>query len=394
MKECRTCFRVGQMIRDIGMKNLRLLYGLCLCFGAARNNAAAADWPQWRGPNRDAICSETGLLKQWPAGGPRLLWKANGLGEGYSTLAIAKGRIFTIGERGDASFVVAVDAHDGRPVWLAKLGKPGTLGGYIGPRGAPTVDRDILLALGQFGDVACLDAATGKENWRHDCVRDFRGTRPHWGYAESPLVDGDKVIITPGGSDGTLAALNRKTGTLVWRSKKWTDEAHYSSLIAAEIGGVRQYIGLTADNVAGVAAADGKVLWKISRKGQTAVIPTPIYVDGLVYVTSAYGVGCNLFKIMERSGNFSAEQIYANKVMVNHHGGVIQLAGFVYGYSDGKGWTCQDLKTGAAKWQDKALGKGSLLYADGHFYLREEGKGTVALIEASVAGYRDRKSVG
>src|SRR5207249_4798715 len=161
--------------------------------------------------------------------------------------------------------------------------------------------------------------------------KDFGGTSPNWGFAESPLIDGGKVMVTPGGSDGTVAAMDRNTGALAWRSKEWTDPPHYSSLIVAEIGGVRQYVQLTAEHVAGVAAADGKLLWKAPRRGQTAVIPTPIYHDGFVYVTSGYGVGCNLFKIVANSGKFGAEQVYANKVMANHHGGVIRIGDFLYG---------------------------------------------------------------
>jgi outer membrane protein assembly factor BamB len=349
------------------------------------------DWPQWRGPNRDDISTERGLLKKWPAEGPRLAWKANDLGNGYSTVAIAGNRIFTTGDRKDSSFVIALNLADGKPLWSAKLGKPGDLGGYVGPRGTPTVDGDLLYVISQWGDFVCLEAATGNEKWRKSFTKDFEGTLPNWGYAESPLVDGDKVVSTPGGAQGAVVALNKMTGAPVWRSTDFTDSAHYSSLIIAEPGGVRQYLQLTAASVAGVAAADGKLLWRAARKGDVAVIPTPIYDNGFVYVASGYGVGCNLFKITANGGKFSTSQVYANKVMVNHHGGVIKLDDFLYGYSDGKGWTCQEFKSGDAKWQNKEkLGKGCLAYADGHFYLRqEEGPGTVALIEASPEGYKE-----
>jgi outer membrane protein assembly factor BamB len=196
-------------------------------------------------------------------------------------------------------------------------------------------------------------------------------------------------VITPGGSEGSVVALNKKTGAVIWRSKGFTDAPHYSSLIVAEIGGVRQYIQLTADNVAGIAAADGKLLWRAPRKGKTAVIPTPIYSDGLIYVTSAYGVGCNLFKVIASGGQFTAEEVYANKVLGNKTGGVIKLGDFVYGHADDKGWTCQDFKTGEAKWQSNQPGKGSLIYADGRLYLRAEDNGAVVLIEASPAGYKE-----
>jgi outer membrane protein assembly factor BamB len=363
---------------------------LLLSFGCLAV-AAAAEWPQWRGPNRDDLCTETGLLKDWPAGGPPLVWKATGLGSGFSTVSVVGDRIYTIGDKGESSWVIALNLADGKPAWSSKLGKSGAPGGYVGPRATPTIDGQLLYAVGQWGEIVCLEAATGKELWRKDFVKDFQGTRPHWGFAESPLVDGDKVVFTPGGSEGAVVALNKQTGAQIWRSKDFTDKAQYSSLIIAEIGGVRQYIQLTADSVAGVSAADGSLLWRAPRKGDVAVIPTPIYADGLVYVASGYGVGCNCFKITPSGGKFSAQQVYASKVMVNHHGGVIKLGDSLYGYSDGKGWTCQDFKTGAAKWQNKEkLGKGAIAYADGNFYLRQEDSpGTVAIIEASTSGYKE-----
>ncbi len=353
--------------------------------------ANAGDWPEFRGPKRDDLCTETGLLKQWPVGGPPLVWKAVGLGEGYSGVAVVGNRIYTAGDKGEASFMVAFDTA-GKPVWSAKLGKSGPVGDpkFEGPRSTPTVDGDLVFELSQWGELACFEAGSGKEVWRKELVKDFSGTLPQWGYAESPLVDGDNVMVTPGGPKGIVVALNKKTGAVVWQSKELTDPAHYSSLIIATIGRAKQYVQLTPESVAGVAAADGKLLWRANRKGRVAVIPSPICDDGYVYVSSGYGVGCNLFKITGSGGSFGAEQVYANKVMANHHGGVIKIGDYVYGYSDGKGWTAQNFKTGAAKWQENKLGKGSLVYADGHFYLRQEdGKGTVALIAASPDGYQE-----
>jgi hypothetical protein len=371
-----------------GLAGLPFLFSLT---GVA--SAASGDWPQFRGPNRDDISPDTGLLKQLPASGPPLAWKAAGLGTGYSTVAILGGRVYSIGENSDSSYVVALNAADGKPVWTAKVGKPGAPGmpAFEGPRSTATAEGNLLVALGQWGELVGLEAATGKELWRKDYAKDFGGKRPNWGFSESPLIDGEQVVITPGGAEGSVAALNKKTGALLWRSKDFTDPPHYSSLIIAEIGGVRQYLQLTAQSVVGVAAADGKVLWRAPRTGKTAVIPTPICSDGLVYVTSGYGAGCNLFKVTAADGKFSAEEVYANKVMANHHGGVIKVGAFVYGYSDGKGWTCQDFKSGEAKWQEKdKLGKGAIVYADGHLYLRAEDKGTLAMIDASPDGYVER----
>jgi outer membrane protein assembly factor BamB len=354
----------------------------------------SGDWPQWRGPNRDGRSTEKGLLKEWPDGGPRLVWKTTDLGLGYATVSLAGNRLFTMGDKGDVNFVVALNRADGKPLWTAEVGKAGApgWGGFAGPRCAPTVDDQLLYAVGQYGEVVCLDVATGKERWRKDYAKDFGGQLPEWGYTGMPLVNGDRVILTPGGQRGNLVALNKSTGELIWQSKEFTDGLHYSSPILAELGGIRQVIQLTDASVAGIAAADGRLLWRAARKGSTAVIPTPIYHAGHVYVSSGYGAGCNLFKITVANGEFSAEQVYANKVLTNHHGGVVLLGKQLYGYSDGKGWTCQDFLTGEAVWQEKdKLGKGSLVYADGRFYLRaEDGQGTLAIIEATPDGYREQ----
>jgi outer membrane protein assembly factor BamB len=364
--------------------------GFLLSF-AAFAGSAPGDWPQWRGPNRDGISTETGLLKTWPKGGPRLVWKAFGIGRGFSTVSVVGGRIYTEGDNGDASAVVALNAADGKVAWIARLGKAGDPGGFQGPRATPTVAGDLVFAANQWGELVCLEAATGKERWRKNYTKEFDGQMPNWGYTESPLVDGEKVVVTPGGRKGAVVALNRQTGAVIWLCRELTDPAGYSSLVMAEIGGVRQYVVLTPASVAGVAAANGTLLWRASRRGDTAVIPTPVCRGDLVYVTSGYGAGCNLFKITGAQWKFSAQQVYANKIMGNHHGGVICVGDCVYGYSDSKGWTCQDLRSGLARWQEKEkLGKGSLVYADGYFYLREEDTGTVALIEASPVGYRER----
>ncbi|MBM3879449.1 MAG: polyvinylalcohol dehydrogenase [Verrucomicrobia bacterium] len=367
---------------------------LALGFTAA-TIAAAADWAQWRGPNRDGLCAETGLLKSWPAGGPPLAWEVNDLGGGYATVSVVGDRIYTAGEQGEGNSVIALERATGRVVWSTKLGKAGApgWGGFGGPRCTPTVAGDLVYAIGQYGELACYEAASGKEVWRKHFVTDFGGRLPEWGFSESPLVDGDRLLCTPGGSDGIVVALNKRTGALLWRSQGFTDPVQYSSLVPVEIDGVRQYLQLTMASVGGVAAADGKLLWRAERKGSVAVIPTPIYHDRHVYVSSGYGVGCNLFKVGRASADFAVEQVYANKTIKNHHGGVTLLGDHLYGYSDGDGWTCQEFKTGNLVWQEKdKLRKGALAYADGHFYLREEEKSgsKVALIEATPAGYREK----
>jgi outer membrane protein assembly factor BamB len=364
-----------------------LQIGFCLLLVSA---ATAADWPQWRGPKRDGHSTETALLQQWSADGPPIVWKTNGLGAGYASVSVAAGKIYTMGDRGDSSFVHALSAA-GKPLWSAKVGKPGGGGGYPGPRSTPTVDGDRVYALGQYGDIVCVEAATGKEVWRKSLAKDFAGEVGSWGYSESPLVDGEQLICTPGGKQGTLLALNKRTGAKTWQSYQWTDPAEYASVMPAQIGGKRQYVQLTGESVGGVAADTGKLLWRAPRRGSTAIIPTPIVRDDLVFVTSGYGVGCNLFRIASSGASFKADQVYANKNMVNHHGGVVLVGQHLYGYSDAKGWACMTFDKGDMVWSDKALGKGSIAYADGHLYLRSEGtRGTVALIEASPSGYREK----
>jgi len=363
--------------------------GLLFAF-ASVHAAGNYEWPQWRGANHDGLCRETGLLKQWPSEGPSIVWKVKDLGIGYSGISVVKGKIFTMGDVDDGSYLMAFDENKGAKLWSRRMGETGAPGGYAGTRGTPSVDEGLVYALNQHGDLVCAEAATGKEVWRKSLTKDFGGGTPSWGYAESPLVDGDKVFVTPGGRQGAVVALNKKTGALIWQTKDFTDDAHYSSIIVTNMYGQRQLIQLTPASVVGVAVGTGKVLWRADRRGQTAVVPTPVYADNQVFVTSGYGVGCNSFKISKDAGGFKTEQVYANKNMVNHHGGVILLNGYIYGFSDSAGWMCLDFKTGAKVWSNRGVGKGSISYADGHFYIRSEGDGAIALIEANPKEYVEK----
>jgi len=231
-----------------------------------------------------------------------------------------------------------------------------------------------------------VSSADGKVIWSKT-MKDLGGEVPRWGYTESVLVDGDNVLCTPGGEKGTMAALNKMTGDLVWQSKDWQDGAQYASIIPAEIQGVEQYVQLTQKSFAGVSSKDGSVLWKVDWPGRTAVIPTPIIRENQVYITSGYGVGCALVSIDK---NQKATDVYRNKVMKNHHGGVIRVGRFLYGYSDGPGWVCQDMLTGKEVWAEKKkLGKGAIGYADGKLYCLDERSGTVVLIDATSDGWNE-----
>jgi outer membrane protein assembly factor BamB len=368
--------------------------GTCLAVTVA-SHAVAEDWPQWNGRNRDGKSADTGLLAEWPADGPRLAWKATGFGQGYSTIAVVGDHLYTMGDKDGAGCVMAARAGDGKILWSSKVGAPGSPGvpGYDfpGPRSTPTVDGNLIFALDAWGELICVSASDGKEQWRKSLVKDLGGAPPTWGYSESPLVDGGQVVVTPGGPKGALAALDRKTGDLLWQSKEFTDPAHYSSIVPTDIDGKRQYVQLTAASVAGISAKDGRLLWKAPRQGNVAVVPTPLVAGSEIYVTSGYGAGCNLFKVTRTGGQFSAEQVYANHVMVNHHGGVVQVGECIYGYSDGKGLTCQNAKTGEALWAEKAaIKKGSVSYADGKLYCREEDTGTVVLVDAASGAYKEK----
>jgi outer membrane protein assembly factor BamB len=356
----------------------------------AQATDSSSDWSQWRGPKRDNLSTGTALLKQWPKDGPPLAWKTRGIGSGYSTVSIAGDRIYTMGDGKESSYVHALELNGGRKIWSAKVGRPG--GDYPGTRSTPTVDGDRVYALGQHGDLVCLDAATGSEHWRKSLTKDFGGRMMSgWGYAESVLVDGDKVVCTPGGNKGTILALNKTSGDVVWRTEDFTDDAAYSSLVPCEIGGVRQYVQLTDESVVGVAADTGDVLWRSPRHGETAVIPTPVVHGNHVFVTSGYNIGCNLFRVTpQQGGKFKVDQVYANKDMENHHGGVVLVGDHVYGTS-GNQLVCMNLMTGKVAWKDRSVGKGAVAYADGNLYVRSEGgDGTVALVEATPRGYREK----
>lgn len=361
---------------------LALVAGLGFCASAVL--AGEFDWPQWRGPNRDGITKETGLLKQWPDGGPKRLWLYEKGGNGYSSFSIANGKLFTMGTRDNKEVVIALDAEKGTELWATPVG--GVLdnrwGG--GPRGTPTIDGDKVYALSGPGDLACINIADGKVDWTAS-MTELGGKVPGWGYTESVLVDGPNVICTPGGDKGAIAALDKKTGKVVWQSKEFTDGAQYASAVKANINNVPQYVQLTMQSIVGIAAKDGKMLWKSEFPGRTAVIPTPIVRDNLVYVTAGYGVGCKQVKI---GPDFKVETVYENKVMKNHHGGVVLVGDHVYGHADA-GWTCQNFKTGEEVWNHRDFGKGAVAYADGMLYCQEEGGGTLALVAASPEGWKE-----
>jgi outer membrane protein assembly factor BamB len=364
----------------------------------------AGDWPQYRGPRRDDVSAETGLLKAWPPAGPPLLWTFRNAGVGYSGLAVVGDVLYTLGGRGDAEVVIALEVRTGTETWAAPVGPLFQFDGNkwsAGPSATPTVADGLVYAQGGMGDLVCVNAASGKEVWRKNLPKDLDaqvnpiGGGPKnlgWGYTGSPLIEGDRLICLPGGPKGTVAALDRKTGRVVWRSAEVVDQAAYTSPMAVEIEGVRQIVGLTNAGLFGVAAQDGRLLWRSKRDAPygTEVINTPLVQGSWIYTTVAVGNGgSELTRISKEGSAFKAEVAYANKNLSNHHGNAIRVGDHVYGYGQGRGWVCQAFLDGQNAWEEKAaLGAGSLAYADGRLYAYAENDGTAALLEASPAGWR------
>ena len=371
-------------------KPISLLSAALLASTLVSTDLCAESWPQWRGPNRDGKSTETGLLKQWPAGGPPLAYRVGELGEGYSSPSIDQGMIFGVSYQGEEEFAWAREKQDGALIWQTKTSDAERDVGYShGPRSTPTVAGEQVFTLGAGGHLTCLDTKTGTINWQKNLKNDFGGRMMSgWGYSESILVDGDRVVCSPGGRQGTVICLNRNNGGLVWRTTELKDEAAYTSVIKDDVAGLSQYITLTGDTLAGIDPSTGHILWRTDRPGKTAVVPTPIHHEGKVFVTSGYNVGCNLFTISRKNTEFTAKEAYKNRNIKNHHGGAILVGNHVYA-SSGPIIVCLELATGEVAWEERSVGKGSLTYADGHLYLRSE-QGPIALIEANPNEYVEK----
>jgi len=370
--------------------SIRILTALLL--GASMAVADGSDWSTFRGPNRDGLSTEKGLLKEWPTGGPPLAWKAKGLGLGAASVIVTGDKVITTGDYDNTCHLIAMSVSDGKRAWATEMWPAWVDPKWLhGPRAVPSTDGSIVIATNPNGDVLCADVASGKEMWRKQLRKDFGGDVRTWGYSDSPLLDGENVVFIPGGSKGTVLALKKATGDVAWQSTELKDKAEYTSLCPAEIGGKRQYIVLTQETLAGIGAADGKVLWRTARPGKVAVCPMPIYKDGMVFVSSGYGVGCNAYKISESGGKFNVEEVFNGTQMKNHHGGVILLGDHLYGFDDPGELKCLEFKTGKVVWKDKSVGKGSIAYADGHFVVRSEKKkgSEIALVEATPDGYKE-----
>ncbi len=379
----------------------------CTTLGFVQNTMVlkAADWPNFRGPSREATSPETGLLKTWPKAGPKLAWTTENLGSGYGGPALVGGKVFLLGTVGKGETLFSL-SNEGKVLWKSPIGPffdfdSNSWSG--GPNSTPAVSGGKVVCLGSQGILACFDAATGKELWRSDLPKTFGaevnpvGGGPDnfgWGFSWSPIIEAGKVIITPGGSGGLLATLDLETGKLVWRSKGVPSQATYSTPAIATIGWKKQVVALTQNGPVGVAFADGTLLW--SHKKETpypdVVCTSPIVSNDLVYSSVGFGAGAEVIRIKSEGEAQKAESVWVDKEIANDNGGVVHFQGHIFGYHLKRGWQCQELATGKKVWESKrgSLGVGSLLIADGLIFALGEEKAEVGLLEAGLAKYTEK----
>ena len=345
------------------------------------SNRGLDDWPQWRGPNRDGRSAEKGLLKDWPSSGPPLAWRVSGAGEGYSSFAVANGRLYTLGARNGTEYTLAFDAGTGKKLWEAPNGRRFTNDRGSGPRATPTVDGDRVYSYGASGDLSVLEAATGKVLWTVNVLSKFGGSNTQWGLSESPLVLSDRVVVNAG---GPIVALKKEDGSQIWRSNG--EPAGYSSAVLHEAGGVRQAIYFTHTRVVGVDVNNGKRLWSYEPvANDIANVATPVVRDNKIFVSSDYGTGAALLEL--NPGGTRAKEVYFTRDMRNHHSSSVLVGDYLYGFSSAI-LTAMNFNDGRVAWRDRSVGKGSLVFADDRLYLYSE-EGTVGLAEANPAGYRE-----
>ncbi len=370
--------------------------------------ALGADWPGWRGPKRDAASSEAGLLAAWPASGPPLAWRASGIGAGLSSVAVVGSRVFTMGDRDGSQHAFALDTTNGKVLWSARVG-PAWADEYGGSRSTPSVDGERVYALGTEGDLVCLDAATGQERWRKSLPRDFGGSMMSgWKFSESPLLDGDRLVVTPGARDAALVALDKRTGQPAWKAAipdlgpRGNDGAGYSSAVISNGAGVRQYVQLMGRGLVGIRASDGKFLWGYNRvANDVANISTPIVRANWVFASTGYQTGAALLELSKTAeGGVKAMELYFldPTTFQNHHGGIVLVGNHLFaGHGHNKGFPiCLDFISGKVVWggdiRNAGSGSAAVMYADGRLYFRYQ-NGVVLLLEASPSGYKERGSL-
>jgi outer membrane protein assembly factor BamB len=369
------------------MRQLRALWllalGLCLCAPAA----TPADWPQFRGPNRDGISPETDVLKSWPPGGPKVLWRVP-LGEGYSHIAVVNGRLFTLYGQGRDEYAAAFDAATGRQLWRVTLDRKLVNDQGNGPRSTPTVHNDTVYVLSGSGRLAALKAANGQTIWQHDLRAEYGARPPTWGIATSPLVEGNLLLVNVGGSGGkSVAAFDKGTGKPVWFSQD--DPAGYAAPIAITVGGVRQAIFFTANSVLSLSPKDGRLLWRVPWQTDWDVnAATPVFLPpDKLFISSGYDTGAGLFQIRGSDAGVQAVELWRSRGMKNQFSSSLLNRGILYGF-DNATFKAIDAATGEERWKQRGFGHGSLILAGGHLIVLSD-SGRLALVQAAPDQYRE-----
>ena len=388
------------------MRRILVVYGIgmSLAIGLLAGAAPAADWPQWRGPDRDGISREKGLLTDWDAAPPKLLWQLDGMGTGYASVSVVKGKLYTTGNTDHGQSLICVDLESQKIDWSTPLTDGSPKHGYEGARCTPTIDGDRAYVVSSDGAITCLSIKDGAVLWSRK-FKEFNGKMMSgWGFSESPLIDGDRVLCTPGGENAMIVCLDKMSGGDIWRSAMpkigdgGKDGAGYSSIIISNAAGVKQYVQLVGRGVIGVRASDGEYLWGYNKVANgVANIPTPIASGDYVFASSGYGTGSVLVKLSKEGQGIKAEEVYFLNAdtFQNHHGGMILIGDHIYaGHAHNKGFPiCVDLKSGEVVWGGKmrppqgADGSAAVTAVDGKIIFRYQ-NGTLALIEAKPDGYK------
>ena len=347
--------------------------------------AAADDWPRFYGPNRDNRSAETGLLTEWPEGGPKLLWQVNGLGHGYSGVAVADGIVYATGDTDENLVITAFDLS-GSILWTQDNGAPFTRA-FPGSRATPTIVDGELYNISGNGDVVRMDAGTGQVAWTVNMMERFGGREVQWGIAESPLVYDSYVICSPGGEDVYMAALDRDTGETRWTCTGVGDEHSYVAPALVEYQGLRQIVTMTNAGAIGIHAGTGKLLWRFDREAPYGVnCDTPLFDDGHIYIFTTWNRGASKLRLDVDGDMCSVEEVWHRPEFDNEHGGVMLVDGYLYGHADGnhkrRHFACCDAETGEVAWtSDDLAGQASsaLTYAEGLLYIASD-KGEIALV--------------
>lgn len=376
------------------MKRYRVIFTfvffMLICAGIQTFADPAQEWPQWRGMNRDGISKETGLLKNWPAEGPKVVWKVP-VGDGYSAISVSGERLYTMEAKDKDEFVVCLDAATGKEIWRSRTDANFINDQGNGPRGTPTVDGNVVYALGAQAGLSALDAKSGKKIWEKDLQKELGAKLPIWGVSSSPLVEGELLIVPVGGSEqNAVVAFDKKSGNIIWKSQ--TDEPGYSSPIAIVLGGVRQIVAFSGTALLSLSPKDGKLLWKYPWKTDWFVnAATPIFIpEDKLFISTGYDHGAALLRIRPAAGRTTVEELWLSKGMKNHFNSSVFQNGHLYGF-DNATLKCIDAATGEEKWKKSGFGKGSLILADGNLIVLSE-RGQLLLVEATPVEYKEKGS--